>query len=731
MMAEPNLNLLAYPVDILPFLKRDGTTETLGTSHDMTAGICALNDHPDEIAVQALMHWHAYRNYAMDDDKTLFLRLALWLLEHETRFTDGTGGWLVAWQIELDTPYHLMLSARVQGTCISVLTRAYQLTGQDRFLQAAWRAVGTCNHDILDGGINTPIGDHGFFFEEVGAYPATHTLSGCLLALFGLYDYFALTGDRRVDELIVCGLTGLHDLIDAFDTGYWTYTDLLQKRLASRSQHALHILLFQALAHYSACEQYAMLATRWARYTYSFRYALSNHLIASYERSLNAILRHLTLPAPPMARQQVYVSLQVFPIPGGMRSVLAGMAAAMEKQWQMTYLTGIQGRKSVGLTIELFGLGKITTPWQFPNVWCYALAGGYTLFRLLCCRPEVKLILPQDGLYSAAFSAIVGKLMGRRVVCMDHGSIISLTYPAFRGESMSATEAYSHPQHFRARLRSACYWSSLHLLAQLATRGVDHFLIAGDEVEMVYRQHLGVHTSRITRYAYTVDAAAFIPLPKEARDRIRRAQGLAEDAIVITLVNRLIPEKGLNFAIEGIAWALAQLAPIIRQRVRVLIVGDGPLRTQVEATIADYRLEKVCIVWGEAGPSEVVMLLGISDIFLSSGTYGTNYSMAVLEAMAAGCAVIATTSPQSNIHLLAEGRGLVIAPADARATGTAITHLCNNQTLCRQMGQAARAYVEHYHSPAMLQRTLSRIGYFIPTLQEKQITSEQILLSQS
>ena len=201
---------------------------------------------------------------------------------------------------------------------------------------------------------------------------------------------------------------------------------------------------------------------------------------------------------------------------------------------------------------------------------------------------------------------------------------------------------------------------------------------------------------------------------------MRAEQGIPEDAILITLITRLALEKGLDCAVEGVAQALLMLPAEVRSRVRVLIAGDGPLRSQVEASIRRYGLDAVCRLWGEAAPSDVVMLLGISDIFLYSGTRGTNYSMAVLEAMAAGCAVIASVVPQSNARLLAEGRGIPVEPGSSAAISQALVRLCNDQELCRQMGPMAREYVERYHNAQMLLRSLSRASYFAPVLVEEE-----------
>ena len=90
--------------------------------------------------------------------------------------------------------------------------------------------------------------------------------------------------------------------------------------------------------------------------------------------------------------------------------------------------------------------------------------------------------------------------------------------------------------------------------------------------------------------------------------------------------------------------------------------------------------------------------------------------MAVLEAMAAGCAVIASTTPQSNARLLAEGRGIAIRPNDASEIGNALVRLCSNLELCSQMGDMAREYVATYHNTHMLQRTLLRASFFAPKI---------------
>lgn len=724
--AEPEryrADLRRYPIDISSWLTSSGHPWGEAEALDGLA-LDEKNEsyHPVRVAQSALAHWNAYLAHEGDEHQEVFMAYASWLLVHQYRLSNDTSGWLIPYKSSARNDPQYVISALVQGSGISVLIRAYQMTGKDAFLVAAQRAVRTFQLDILDGGVTAPIGDGGIFFEEIAVYPASHTLSGYLLALFGLYDYVAVTEDCEIAAFITRSLATFRLLVAEYDTGYWTYYDLGHKRLASRSYHTLHILLLEILAKYADCEYYAALARRWRGYQQGpryLRYMITYHAIAYCVDPLKALLRRCALCTAGAPQQttpeQICVPITAFPVSGGMRGVLAGIADVMKDQWQLTYVTNYKGREAEGLAIEVFGRRGLTSPWQFPSVWFYCFAGGFHLFKMLRRDASFRVILPQDGVYTAAFAAFVGKMMGARVVCMDHGNIACLESMTLRKEREQSIASYTWLRWMVTKLLLSCYWPSLRLLARMATSWIDHFLIAGDEVEKAYREQLGIHPSRITRYMYVVDSERLTTLDPEIRTSIRATYGIPEGAILITLINRLAPEKGLPVALEGIALALAELPSGIRQCVRVLIAGDGPLRSQVEVDIARHNLADVCRLCGEAAPADVANLLGSSDIFLYSGTRGTNYSMAVLEAMAAGCAVVASTAPLSNARLLAEGRGIPVIPGDACGIASALARLCSDRILCQRMGKMAREYILTYHSATMLKRTLLRVSYFTPS----------------
>ncbi len=279
-----------YAIDMWPLLALPfGKLDEVGVLHnDAKTGYPALY-HPTAIAQYALAHWNAYIETDDTTHREAFMIQAHWLREHESQFADDTGGWPIPFPLPYYGALTPWLSALTQGNCISVLVRAYHVTGEDGFLQCARRAVRTFELDIAEGGVSASTGAGGVFFEEVAVCPPAHVLNGYILALFGLYDYVALTGDARITKLIQRSLTTFLTLIDQFDAGYWSYYDLRFKGLAPRFYHALHITLLEALARYSGNAQCASLAQRWAGYQRSFLCRLRYLVTVLAARALRAV----------------------------------------------------------------------------------------------------------------------------------------------------------------------------------------------------------------------------------------------------------------------------------------------------------------------------------------------------------------------------------------------------------------------------------------------------------
>jgi glycosyltransferase involved in cell wall biosynthesis len=706
-----------YPVDMAPLLELPfGRLDAAGVLYNESDGKYPGAYQPTSIAQYALANWNRYLATRDESFLATFMRQAYWLLSNETQVDDSLGVWPIPFAVEAYSARANWVSALTQGNVLSTVLRAFLVTKDEAFMRAARRAVGSFERDVLDGGVAAPVGEDGVFFEEVAVYPASHILNGFILALFGLYDHVALTGDAEVKSLIDRSLRTLHTMLDEYDLGFWTRYSLHDTRPASRFYHALHVTLLRALAWYSGCDHCAALADRWEGYERS-RIARARYWLASRKaRYVDGARRWMRrrkarrVSDPDNAGMAVCAPITSFPVAGGMRSVLSNVASAMAGEWRTEYLTRHVGQHDGEYTIHAFG-GRLASPWRFPTVWLYYQAGRRKLNTLLAER-GYQLVLPQDGAFSGAFAALIARRRGVRVVCMDHGTLTWPFSPVYRAECKQALKTKPWPVRPLYRLGTACYIASLGALARSAARHTDHFLVAGDEVYEALTQHLGVRPRHITRYPYVVDTRRFVPPDRETRSRLRAEAGFDDDALIVTMINRLAAEKGMDVALVGLRRFLDRAPASLAHRVHMIIAGDGPSRGQVGSDVRRLDLETCCHLVGEVRPLDAARLLSISDVFLYTGTRGTNYSMAVLEAMSAGLAVIASTEPRSNAALLNDGRGIAIPVNDAEALSAALARLCADGVAREGMGHAARDYVVRRHSAEALRRSLLRVSYW-------------------
>ncbi|WP_069805544.1 glycosyltransferase family 4 protein [Thermogemmatispora onikobensis] len=686
----------------------------LSQSNPLVTSTAAL-----QTACRALTHWNRSLVGGDHRERDLFLEDARRLLALEQPLGNGAGGWPLVLLRPGGGPT-LCLSAPVQSCVLAVLLRALSMTGDQAYMLALERCLKTFHCDILDGGIYSPLYADGIFFEELAIYPATHSFTGMALALLSLHELIEYwpACEEVSRELYQRALTTFERSLCEFAGRFWPYRDLATRCLVTAQELALQIALLDALAASTKSEVCVRARQHWQHYSESWLRRLRSRWWHA-RHSLSARLwrfwqpRLFPRPASTPSQLRVCVPLPAFPAIGGVLTVLEGIEEATQGHWRMEYLTrAITDQETGKYVIHRFGRSWMGAS-HFPFVWFYVLTGAARLFALLRQGTAFDLVLPQDAVFSALLSAPLGHLAGARVVCIDHGHLTLLQediHPLHLAERRRLLAHRSRLRRLIGRLQEWCYWPSYRLMLRLAARRVDQYLVPGvpgDGVETMAAR-FGIPASRVVRFASMVNIERY-PVPSEEERAGRRQEyGFRPDDMVVAIACRLTPEKGLDLALASLARALERLKPTARARVRLIIAGDGPLRQELERTIDRLQLHDHCALWGELSAPEIARLLSISDIFLYTSTRGACFSMAVLEAMAAGCAVIASTRPPSNALLLAEGRGIAVRPADTEETANALVRLLDNPALCRQMGRAARAYIATQHSPETFRRALLR-----------------------
>jgi glycosyltransferase involved in cell wall biosynthesis len=181
-----------------------------------------------------------------------------------------------------------------------------------------------------------------------------------------------------------------------------------------------------------------------------------------------------------------------------------------------------------------------------------------------------------------------------------------------------------------------------------------------------------------------VIANGLIFRPGGDRAATRATLGLAPDALVIVVVANLIAYKGHADLLD----ALAMARPRLPRPWMLLCAGrDDGIGADLAARAAAAGLGDHVRFLGQRG--DVPALLAASDIAVSA-SHEEGSSNAVLEAMAAGLAVIATDVGGSAEAIQPGTGGLLVPPRDPGALGAALLSLAGDPDLRARLGDAAR-----------------------------------------
>lgn len=165
----------------------------------------------------------------------------------------------------------------------------------------------------------------------------------------------------------------------------------------------------------------------------------------------------------------------------------------------------------------------------------------------------------------------------------------------------------------------------------------------------------------------------------EARVAARVELGLG-DAWVVGTVGRLASYKNQAMLVRA-------MAPLLSSRVRLVIIGEGDCRPEIEAAIAALPDPRWVVMTG--GRMDVPRLVHAFDVFvLSSTTEGL--PLVIPEAMAAGLAVV-STAVGGIPGVIDDGETGLLVPVDEAALGAALARLERERALARDLGVRARA----------------------------------------
>lgn len=236
-------------------------------------------------------------------------------------------------------------------------------------------------------------------------------------------------------------------------------------------------------------------------------------------------------------------------------------------------------------------------------------------------------------------------------------------------------------------------------------RKVDHFVAVSEWVWSALVR-AGIEEERITVVHTAVDLARFTRNPGQMqtlRGAARVAMGLAEDEFVVGTVLRLTAAKGVEHLIEAVRKIRAKETPPGDERMRLVVVGEGPHRTALEEAARSRGLGGAVLFTGWR--DDVTELLAAFDLYAHPAVTGGAFPVAMREAMAMTVPVVATDLTGIR-EIIDNGKhGLIVPTADPGALALNIMKCRRDPEMARRMGRAGNLKVQRYGLQAMVDRT--------------------------
>jgi len=203
---------------------------------------------------------------------------------------------------------------------------------------------------------------------------------------------------------------------------------------------------------------------------------------------------------------------------------------------------------------------------------------------------------------------------------------------------------------------------------------------------------LGATQGSVHLLPYGVDAEQF---RYQAHERVqaRQAFQIAPDQIAITFIGRLVEKKGAEYLLRALYVAKGQVP-----RLLCLIGGSGPEFARLAALVASYGLEESVRFLGYLEWNRVAELLRATDIFVAPSIHDSEGNAdglpnTILEAMASGCPVVATSLPGISTAITNGVHGILVAERNSDELASAIIELAQKPSLRRMLGENARRHV--------------------------------------
>lgn len=217
------------------------------------------------------------------------------------------------------------------------------------------------------------------------------------------------------------------------------------------------------------------------------------------------------------------------------------------------------------------------------------------------------------------------------------------------------------------------------------------------------RDSMSAYPARYTRLVRSINNGMPRRMPTDERAGLRRRFGISENETVAISVGRLSVQKNQAVLIE----ALQGL-----EGVRLVLVGEGDLREDLERRARAHGVSDRVVFTGRIEPGEVADWLTAADLFVLPSFY-EGLSLALIEALHARLPMVVSDVP-SNIRPFAVAAGapacLAVPPADVPGWRAAVARVAADPMLRRTLSRASASLSREYDAERMIDDYMAEAG---------------------
>lgn len=245
-----------------------------------------------------------------------------------------------------------------------------------------------------------------------------------------------------------------------------------------------------------------------------------------------------------------------------------------------------------------------------------------------------------------------------------------------------------HGEHGRDIYDVAGENRKYRLLRRILSPFIGRFICVSKDLVQWLQDDVGISARKVVHIYNGVDLEKFAPGQRIHPGDFPK-NFLPEGAIVLGNVGRLAEIKDQASLLRAVK-TLRESGEEWVTRLRLVIVGDGPLRGELQELVEELSLQDVC--WMAGNREDIPRFLGSMDIF-ALPSLGEGISNTILEAMATGLPIIASDVGGNPELVLPGENGLLFPAGNIEALAQAIASVCRDAEQREKMASRSRARV--------------------------------------